>query len=298
MPRPPLATGLLTKPRRPPTSRSAHWHTIFDGAYARAQADADPTFNILGWNSSYTGQPIPREEMREWLDRTAEQIQSLRPSGFDRVLEIGCGTGLVLFRMAPHCRQYWATDFSAASLNYVERTLTSMAAPPSNVVLRNQPADDFSGLPKGSFDLVVLNSVAQYFPSAEYLVRMIAGAMRLIKPGGAIFLGDIRSFPLLAPLHASVELAHAADDLPRSELEQRIRRRIEQEQELCVDPALFARLAEQVPEIGRVAVRLKRAANHNELTRFRYEVVLYAQRGSSDNGWIDSEPRPKALASR
>ncbi|HEX4147968.1 MAG TPA: thioesterase domain-containing protein, partial [Pirellulales bacterium] len=261
----------------------AHWHTIFDGAYARAQPDVDPTFNIVGWNSSFTGQPIPREEMREWLDQTSQRIRSLRPAGFDRVLEIGCGTGLVLFQIAPHCRHYWATDFSAASIDYLDRTLKSNFNLPQNVVLRNQPADDFDGLAAGSFDLVVLNSVVQYFPSAEYLVRVIAGAMRLLKPGGELFLGDLRSYPLLAALHASIELAHAADDLPRCELETRIRRRIEQEQELCVDPALFARLAEQVPEMGRVDVRLKRAANQNELTSFRYEVVLQAGRQESES---------------
>jgi thioesterase domain-containing protein len=121
-----------------------------------------------------------------------------------------------------------------------------------------------------------LNSVVQYFPSADYLARVLAGLARLLKPGGAIYLGDVRSYPLLAAFHASVELARAADDLPRAELCARIARRIDQEQELCVAPAMFAAWAEEFLPGAWVETRLKRARDSNELTRFRYDVVLHA----------------------
>jgi cyclopropane fatty-acyl-phospholipid synthase-like methyltransferase len=42
--------------------------------------------------------------MQEWVDRTVERILSLQPQ---RVLEIGCGMGLLLFRIAPHCSYYF-----------------------------------------------------------------------------------------------------------------------------------------------------------------------------------------------
>ncbi|HEX4147958.1 MAG TPA: thioesterase domain-containing protein, partial [Pirellulales bacterium] len=90
------------------------------------------------------------------------------------------------------------------------------------------------------------------------------------------FLGDVRSYPLLAAFHASVELAHAADDLPRAELRERIARRIDQEQELCVAPSLFEALAAELGLAGRVEARLKRGTHPNELTRFRYDVVIHA----------------------
>src|SRR5581483_5152725 len=63
------------------------WETTFDETYS-AGAEEDPTFNITGWNSSYTGQPYPAEHMREWVDNTVERILALAPR---RVLEIGCG---------------------------------------------------------------------------------------------------------------------------------------------------------------------------------------------------------------
>ena len=191
------------------------------------QPPADPRFNIAGWNSSYTGLPIPVEDMREQVDRTVERILRLRPS---RVLELGCGTGLLLFRLAPHCVAYTGTDFSAVALEYVSNQLAGSPLP--QVRLLQQTADDFSSLEPESFDLVVLNSVAQYFPSVDYLVGVLEDACRAVCPGGSIFLGDLRSFALLEALHTSLELHGAPDSLSTSALDARVRKGMAQEQEL------------------------------------------------------------------
>ena len=45
----------------------------------------------------------------------------------------------------------------------------------------------------GQFDLVIINSVIQYFPSSAYLDDVLTKATALIAPGGQIFLGDIRA---------------------------------------------------------------------------------------------------------
>ena len=69
-------------------------------------------FNTLGWNSVYTRQPIPEEDMREWVQTTVERILTLAPRN---VLEIGCGTGLLLLRIAPTCARYIGVDFFPSS---------------------------------------------------------------------------------------------------------------------------------------------------------------------------------------
>jgi microcystin synthetase protein McyA len=43
------------------------WEQVFNETYRQSDV-ADPSFNITGWNSSYTGEPIPAEEMRVWVD--------------------------------------------------------------------------------------------------------------------------------------------------------------------------------------------------------------------------------------
>ncbi len=52
------------------------------------------------------------------------------------------------------------------------------------VHLAAKAAHELQDLPEGRFDLVVLNSVVQYFPSAGYLVDVLRTARRLLAPGG------------------------------------------------------------------------------------------------------------------
>jgi len=232
------------------------------------QSEQVSEFNIAGWNSSYTGRPIPAEEMREWLDQTVDRILSLRPQ---RVLEIGCGTGLLLFRLAPHVVDYHGADPSQTALDSLRQQLSGAH---QNVTLTEQTADDFTGINTQAFDTVILNLVVQYFPSVDYFVRVLEGACKCLKPGGSIFLGDLRSLPLLRMLHTSVEIHTSPASLSVSELQRRAQERIAQEKELVIDPALFTVLRNRLPQVSRVNVQLKRGRHHNELTKFRYDVTL------------------------
>src|SRR5215213_1941154 len=88
---------------------------MFDDLYGThsGAAEVDDAFDISGWHSSYTGRPIPASEMREWADHTGRSVTALGPG---RVLELGVGSGLVLFRAAPAAKLYMGTDVSAAAL--------------------------------------------------------------------------------------------------------------------------------------------------------------------------------------
>ncbi len=257
------------------------WGVVFDDIYHRDAADPDPTFNFVGWDSTYTGEPLPRAQMVEWLDDTLARISALAPR---RVLEIGCGTGMLLFRLAPRCELYWGADVSARALAYVQSRLGDLAGDPGRVRLLARPADCFDGIAPGSFDTVILNSVVQYFPSAEYLAGVLAAAAAAVRPGGAIFLGDVRSLSLLPAFHLAVELARADPALPLAALRSQVLARRQLENELALSPAFFADLQRRVPAIRRVEIHPKRGHAHNELTAFRYQVVLRigASHGATD----------------
>jgi amino acid adenylation domain-containing protein len=258
----------------------AQWQAVWDETYREEVSAPDPAFNIIGWNSSYTGAPIPAGEMKEWVERTVARILSLKPK---RVLEIGCGTGLLLFRIAPQVESYRGTDLSQQALDHLRQQMDSSAGDYQGVTLSKQLADDFSGLEAGAYDTVILNSVVQYFPNVDYFVRVLEGAAKLVKPGGAIFLGDLRSLRLLDAFHAAVQLHQARPTLTVHELLQRSRLEASQEKELVVDAGLFSALRSHLPQISRVEIQVKRGRYRNELSKFRYDVILH----------LGSEPVPQ-----
>jgi amino acid adenylation domain-containing protein len=272
------------------------WQDLHEDSYADTltYADGDPTFNVIGWDSNYTGEPLSEREMREYVAHTVERVRELQPK---RVLEIGCGTGLLLFRLAPQVERYLATDLSEVAITRLQRQVDERPGL-AHVELRAQRADDFSGIEPGSVDVVMLCSVIQYFPGIDYLLAVIDGALRVLRPGGAIFLGDVRVRGLLPAFHAAVQLHKAGDALTVAGLRRRVRAALQREQEMAIEPALFAALRARHPRIARVQVRPKRGTVQNEMTRFRCDVTLHLDAAGAVPGgdWIDWPDRPFSLA--
>jgi amino acid adenylation domain-containing protein len=271
------------------TDHAPKWQMIFnDLVYKPLPPRPDETSEFIGWNSSYTGLPISAEEMHAWLDDTLEPIRAARPQ---RVLEIGCGTGLLLSRLAPQCTRYWATDISQVALDYVGQRVNIAGDKLAGVSLLHRAADDFTGIESQSFDAVILNSIIQYFPDVEYLRRVLEGAVAVVPPGGCIFVGDVRSLPLLEAFHASVQLSKADAALTVAQLRRRVQSQIAQENELLINPAFFFDLKQYLPQISRIEIRPKRGSYHNELTRFRYQVMIHIGESAfqSSLSWIDCQ---------
>lgn len=261
--------------------RITEWQSLWDETYGQKDSTTDPAFNLTSWNSSYTGEPIPPEDMREWVDQTVEQVLSRSPK---RVLEIGCGTGLVLLRLAPHSSVYCGTDFSPNVLSDVRAEVTKPGRELPHVTLRQTTADDFTSFHADEFDAVILNGISQYFPSVEYLGRVLEGALEVVEPGGFILVGGVRNLPLLEAFHASVQLHQAPNDFPVGRLRSRVEKQVRNEQELVLDPAYFHALKQRLPKISRVEINLKRGRVHNELTCYRYDAVLYVGEEQSPSG--------------
>ena len=184
----------------------------------------------------------------------------------------GFGAGVVPDRSAV-CAEYWATDFSAPTIQTLQ---AAVAAQPwrDRVQLRVQPADVADGLPEGHFDVVVLNSVVQYFPSAGYLHDVMAVAMRLLAPGGALFIGDVRNHSLQGAFQTGVALARtAATDA--AEIRQRVQRAMLGEAELLLAPEFFTTWAADQPSVAGLDIEVKRGVADNELNRYRYDVTIH-----------------------
>lgn len=248
----------------------SEWQYTFDDTYSANSNIPDVDFNIAGWNSSYDGKAIPAVEMRAWLNSTLERIQALKPR---RVLEIGCGTGMLLLHISPSVEVYWGTDFSARTIENLSEIVKARSL--AGVRLLHREAIDFTDIPEAYFDTVIINSVAQYFPSMEYLEETIAGALRTLGPGGSLFIGDNRSMPHLPLFHASVAFSQADDREDRIAFSTRLGQIVQKENELVLDPSFFVNLPQSHGEIEGVEIHLKDSPYCNELTKYRYDAVLF-----------------------
>ena len=249
------------------------WRKSFDLTHFTGNAKSNPVgFNIQGWNSSYTGGELPETDMREWVQLSVSKILGFAPKS---VYEIGCGTGMLLLRVAPSCQRYAAADFSPATLDRVRDQLKSAPALQKSVELLERMADDFSGLERDSFDTVVLNSVVQFFPGISYLTRVLEGAIDIVRPGGRIIAGDIQSLPLRNLFLSSVELFRSSNDQTVKGVMDRVRRRISLEPWLFVSPAYYLWLASKQKKLSRVEIEPRPGYTDNEMTRYRYNAILH-----------------------
>ena len=246
---------------------------------------ATARFDIRGWNSSANGTPLGPSVMGEQVDQVVARILALRPK---TILEVGCGTGLLTHRLVPHCERYVGTDFSATVVAQLRQAVDVARWP--NVELLEREALDLDGI-DGLFDVVVLNSVVQYFPSIAYLDSVLDRCVAAVAPHGAVFVGDVRNRALLDVFHTDVERSRADPATPVDELAARVARAVANEQELLVDPGWFTEFAANHRRITNVAAEPRRGHHDNELTRYRYDVTLAFDDAvvGFDGPWVEWE---------
>ncbi|KAK7756790.1 NRPS [Diatrype stigma] len=242
-----------------------------------SEEEVDLSFDYRGWASSFDRSTIPKEDMKEWVDCTVARIleqECFKDGNRPRVAEIGCGTGMILFSLAAKVSSYYGADLAAPTADQVQRQARKLGY--SHIRTAALPAHDFdNGLdPEEKFDLIICNSVAQYFPSLAYLDNVIRRARTRLAPGGSLFMGDIR--------HGGLKMQHAATSAffrgakTVSELRQSMADILEKDKELQIDPSFFVARCGRPDRLfpGDFRIELRRGMAPTEMTLFRYDAVL------------------------
>jgi SAM-dependent methyltransferase len=137
-----------------------------------------------------------------------------QPSTID-VLEIGCGTGLLSFLLAPLVRSLTAVDTASGMIDALTQKLGAQDQVTNIVPVcaeLNDPDDQRIGidpitrqLVKGRrFDLIVSHLVLHHIPSLEAIFATMAGCL---KPGGSVALTDFEDFgPEARRFHAEARM--------------------------------------------------------------------------------------------
>ncbi|BCS02820.1 non-ribosomal peptide synthetase [Aspergillus luchuensis] len=249
-------------------------------ARGRKEQESEQAWKQIFSEVTYDSQIDPREaeEMGEWLDDTITTLLNGAPPG--NVLEIGTGSGMILFNIANDLQTYVGLEPVQSIVEFV-KTMMGKVNPTlaSKVQLHIGSASDLDKISSdiSSPDIVVVNSVAQYFPSAEYLSKLILDLLRKHQ-AKTLFFGDIRSYALYAQFQVTKAL-HGQEKITPEYIRQSMADTVENEIELLIDPAFFTSLAAEFPDlIHHVEILPKRMRATNELSCYRYSAIIHAVR--------------------
>ncbi|KAE9406246.1 acetyl-CoA synthetase-like protein [Gymnopus androsaceus JB14] len=231
----------------------------------------DAGHDFARWFSMFTGERIPLAEMHEWLEDT---IQHIPHNLSDRCLEIGVGTGMIALNLINEVSLYVGVDVSAPSLNFLDSQIKRLGLS-SKFSIMQAAAHELDLLPKHDFSLVIFNSVLQYFPSADYLTDAIGKVIAIMASTGRIFIGDVRSHALIPYHDAERMLSSLPQDASVDDGRIIMQRYGEVQTELLLSPAFFYQLQRQYSAITHVEIRPKLMKARNELSRYRYTVLLH-----------------------
>ncbi|MGN7996499.1 non-ribosomal peptide synthase/polyketide synthase [Chitinophaga sp. 22308] len=250
------------------------WKELYETAYTKAEEvpDLDEEFNITGWNDSFTGGAIAPELMARWLQDITKVILAESPK---RVLEIGSGTGLIYYQLAGHIERYIGTDFSSVSMAQIQRRIDKKERIYPDTTLKLCAAHDVTIDEQESIDTIILNSIVQYFPGEQYMTDVLTKCVSLLKGEGTIIIGDVRDLRLLPSFKRRLQMDVLQDRTNIREFNWQVEQEVLKEEELCFSPAYFYQLAQIFPEITHINIQWKEADYSNELSLYRYTVVIH-----------------------
>lgn len=251
-----------------------HWRHVYEFVYSSDDLRHAEDLDLSGWRASDTGAAFPPEHMLEWIDHAVGLVSRGAP---ETVVEIGCGSGLLVHRLHTSTRGYLGIDPAQPVVDRLrERALPGVSvlrAAAHELAADRVRAELRRMQPGGSPDCVVLNSVTQCFPDERYLTAVVDAAITMVAPGGSVVVGDIRNLASAADFARWVEQARNPG-LGADELARRAAARLATDEELLCDPRVFATIAERHPRTVRAAWYAKPMRADTELTRYRYDVVL------------------------
>lgn len=268
----------LTLDKNAQDANNPTWKDRWDSLYSQGanENDASENFDLDNAALGQLGENVAlKEQASEWLDVTLERIKKLNAK---RIYEIGSGAGQLLYELAPQTDSYLATDYAQPAIDSINQRIAAEPEKWAQVKASVATADDFSATKSELYDLVLINSVTQYFSSSEYLLSVVTKAVNATSKGGCVFIGDVQGKSTLEMYHAMDHLPRASDTSTVESFIDIVKNRVEMEEELVADPTFFYELPSLIPNITAVDVQLRKGESINETTKYHYDVWLYVDK--------------------
>ena len=237
-----------------------------------------------GWYHAFSGNIFSEAEMKEYEENVFTKLRKF----IDRrkvVLEIGCASGLTMFRIAPYVKTYIGTDMGEVSIKKnMERVQNNNM---DNIIVLQCEANKIIDLDiQLKVDIVIINSVVQLFPGINYLKEVIEQACIFLETEGIIFLGDIMD------LATKENLLNNLKKIGKENFKAVSYKDVQSQ--LFLSKEYFQYLQSIVDGICDVEISDKIGNIRNELTDYRYDVILKFNKNIK-KGKNDSKKRQRAI---
>jgi SAM-dependent methyltransferase len=149
------------------TGDAAYWRRVWD---SKAQ---EPDFSATGRSSTDPGQIFTL---------LADACAALQPTRQDRLLDVGCGVGLLTRHLAPFVSTIVGVDFAVRLLDRARRQGSSALFAAGSVI----------ALPfrEGAFSKVLMSGVLTYLQDDESVGRALVEVRRMTASGGRAFSSE------------------------------------------------------------------------------------------------------------
>lgn len=216
-----------------------------------------------GWINSYTREYFTEKEVKECIDNTYDKLSSYlfhKP----KILEIGCASGLTMYKLSPFATQYFGIDMSETIIEKNKGIIRKNKI--DNIKLACLSAHEINLLSETNFNIVILNSVIQCFNGHNYLRQVIKKIINIMSGEGVIYIGDVMD------LDKKVELVKSLEDFKNKN--PKYDTKTDFSHELFLSTGFFYDLPFDFPQIKTVEITNKNFTIENELTKYRYDVTL------------------------
>lgn len=229
------------------------------------RAEVDNSIEQAGWISSITGNQFSEKEMDEYVENALYKLREWCKKT-TKVLEIGIASGLTCFKIAPLVGKYIGLDISEKTLEKTQHMLERKNI--GNVELIQGGGMDLGKFDIKGVDIIIINSVAQYFPGYNYFIEVIAECVKCMTETGIIFIGDL------------LDLNQRENYLKLLKKSGRKNGR----EDLWYPKNFIEEVSAYVPEISNVTISSKdKYTIENELTLFRYDAVYTIDKFKKNN---------------
>jgi len=247
------------------------------------KAEEDDQAMMSGWNNSYNNQPFSKAELHEYIMDSKLKLMPFLDKKTE-VLEVGVGSGMIAFEIIPSVKSYDGCDISTIVLDRLRKLSEKKNI--TNFNLYNYGADEISKIGK-QYDIILMSSVTEYFCGYNYLRSVVQSCINNCKDDGHILFADVFDLDTKDEYEKSI-MAYAANH-PECHNKKGFTR------ELFVPKRFWHDLKFTMPDIAQVDITNKIGVIENEITKYRYDVMITVDKKANKfaSSHFDKQPAKK-----